>query len=48
MAAIEFTKDFAGKKKGFKWANCPNGLAGRLVKRGVAKLPSPKAKPDKK
>lgn len=31
MANIEFTKDFADKKKGDKWNDCPNILASRLV-----------------
>jgi hypothetical protein len=31
MANIEFSKDFATKKKGDKWENCPNLLASRLV-----------------
>jgi hypothetical protein len=31
MANIEFTKDFADKKKGNKWNDCPNILASRLV-----------------
>lgn len=31
MAKIEFTKDFANKKKGEIWNKCPNLLASRLV-----------------
>lgn len=31
MANIEFTKDFADRKKGDTWDNCPNLLASRLV-----------------
>lgn len=31
MARIEFTKDFANRKKGSKWDNCPSILASRLV-----------------
>lgn len=31
MAKIEFTKDFADRKKGEKWDNCPNLLASKLV-----------------
>lgn len=31
MAKIEFTKDFADRKKGGKWDNCPAMLASRLV-----------------
>lgn len=31
MANIEFTKDFATKKKGDTWDNCPNLLASRLI-----------------
>lgn len=39
MAKIEFTKDFATKKKGDIWDNCPSMLASRLINNDkVAKL----------
>lgn len=37
MADIVFIKDFAEKKKGTKWANCPNGIAKHLLSKKVAK-----------
>jgi hypothetical protein len=37
MVEIEFTKDFATKKKGDKWA-CDSMLANRLINEKVAKI----------
>jgi len=45
MIKIEFTKDFATKKKGEKW-KCDSMLANRLVREKVAKYF--KEKEDKK
>ncbi|MBQ19146.1 MAG: hypothetical protein CMD31_00165 [Flavobacteriales bacterium] len=38
MPKVEFKKDYATRKKGETWENCPGYLAARLVKDGLAKI----------
>lgn len=45
MATVTFTKDYASRKKGDVWTNCPGMLASKLVHNyKVAKYGEVKAK----